>query len=559
MENKTSFLDIKDKFINLIEKTPLMIPIILCIGCLITFVIISLGYIDALLNNQTLNLMTNVFLNISNIILIFLVFFAAYISYLNSKSTKSFIISITFLIIGSLNVFLYIYNLYSYINSGSFQIVNAHIYVFERLMMAIVLYSVVHVEQNKMTEFSNKPLIFMLPVISLIILVLVASIVDVILEVVSYESLVGLISFLEILVALIYIISLYKMNKKYRYSKQLNMLLMNCAFIVFIMSQAVFFVDYTNETIAYMLNNLFRLFALIFLLESILFYDARSSSNRFKNQENQLKLYAERLDVVIEKRTQKMQDETNQFINELEYAKLIQQSLLPPNKMHFKNNTNFLNEYFPCERLSGDFYDIYKIDEDNIAMYILDVSGHGISAALMTMFCNNYIKSTERLIKRYRGLKPHKNLKHFYDEFNKMNFPEEMHMVVFFASYNVVTKVLTYCSGGMNCEPIVFKKNGRFELLDKSQGFPICKLSDFFQPEFSSEKIMLEEGDKVIFYTDGLIDKLKNNIIDTEELVELFVNNSSYSAKEINDILVSKINPYKDSLDDDISYFIMEI
>lgn len=76
-------------------------------------------------------------------------------------------------------------------------------------------------------------------------------------------------------------------------------------------------------------------------------------------------------------------------------------------------------------------FDIYRLNEENIGMYVLDVSGHGVSAALMTMFCNNYIKSSEKLIMKYRGLKPHRNLKHFYDEFNKMNFPDEMYMVMF--------------------------------------------------------------------------------------------------------------------------------
>ncbi len=168
-----------------------------------------------------------------------------------------------------------------------------------------------------------------------------------------------------------------------------------------------------------------------------------------------------------------------------------------------------MSEYFPCERLSGDFYDIYRIDEDNIGMYVLDVSGHGISAALMTMFCNNFIKSTERLIKRYRGLKPHRNLKHFYEEFNKMNFPEEMHMVIFFASYNISTRTLTYCTGGMNCYPILVRKSGDAEFLNQSQGFPICQMSEFFTPEYKSAKIDLMPGDRIVFYTDGLIDKFK--------------------------------------------------
>lgn len=276
------------------------------------------------------------------------------------------------------------------------------------------------------------------------------------------------------------------------------------------------------------------------------------------NAEKQIKLYAENLEKIVERRTSEIRQVNARFIREMDYARSIQQSLLPLKRLNFKK-TVFYSEYYPCERLSGDFYDIYRIDDDHVGMYVLDVSGHGISAALMTMFCNNYIKSTERLIKRYRGLKPHRNLKHFYEEFNKMNFPEEMHMVIFFASYNLTTQMLTYSSGGMNCHPILVRHDGTWEYLDKSNGFPICRLSDFFEPEYTSEFIHLEDGDRLIFYTDGLIDKDKNSILDQDELVELMLRYREQPAKVMNRALTDRIDSVAAQLDDDVTYFIMDI
>lgn len=276
------------------------------------------------------------------------------------------------------------------------------------------------------------------------------------------------------------------------------------------------------------------------------------------NAEKQIKLYAENLEKIVERRTSEIRQVNARFIREMDYARSIQQSLLPLKRLNFKK-TVFYSEYYPCERLSGDFYDIYRIDDEHVGMYVLDVSGHGISAALMTMFCNNYIKSTERLIKRYRGLKPHRNLKHFYEEFNKMNFPEEMHMVIFFASYNLTTQILTYSSGGMNCHPILVRQDGSWEYLDKSNGFPICRLSDFFEPEYTSEFIHLCDGDRLIFYTDGLIDKDKNSILDQEELVELMLQYKNHPAKAVNRALTDRIDSVAAQLDDDVTYFIMDI
>jgi sigma-B regulation protein RsbU (phosphoserine phosphatase) len=276
------------------------------------------------------------------------------------------------------------------------------------------------------------------------------------------------------------------------------------------------------------------------------------------NAKRQINLYAENLEKIVDQRTKQIATVNDQLVKEIDNAKLIQQSLLPPKRFEFVN-THFISEYIPCERLSGDFYDIYPIDSENIGMYILDVSGHGVSAALMTMFCNNYIKSSERLIKRYRGLKPHRNIQNFYDEFNKMKFPDEMHMVIFFATFNVKTRILKYTNGGINNFPIVFRKNGKVEMLDDNIGFPICKMADIYLPEYVSSSRQLEVGDRVLFFTDGLTDEKKTQIMNEEELIEGFINHRNDSLEELNGAIRRKIDETEKIFEDDITYFIMEI
>lgn len=362
----------------------------------------------------------------------------------------------------------------------------------------------------------------------------------------------------EYLTGAAYVLALVSYLRYYSLKKNRFILQAASGFVVLIFSQAL--------KIAYGLppeltNVAFSGFQLVGLS---IFFIAMFRNNidiplaELVNTEKQIKLYAENLEKIVERRTAEIRQVNARFIREMDYARSIQQSLLPLKRLNFKK-VAFYSEYYPCERLSGDFYDIYRIDDDHVGMYVLDVSGHGISAALMTMFCNNYIKSTERLIKRYRGLKPHRNLKHFYEEFNKMNFPEEMHMVIFFASYNLTTQMLTYSSGGMNCHPIVVRQDGSWEYLDKSQGFPICRLSDFFEPEYTSEFIHLQDGDKLIFYTDGLVDKDKNRILDQDELIQLMIKYCDKPAKTLNRALTDRIGTVAAQLDDDVTYFIMDI
>ena len=347
------------------------------------------------------------------------------------------------------------------------------------------------------------------------------------------------------------------LKRSYEY-KNKYFLKFSSGLIFLIFAQSFRLIYDSGNQVSYLMYNLYTVLGFLILSNSLYGNNIKVPFNNIISAENQIKLYAENLEKIINKRTHEIKQVNNRLIRELEYAKRIQQSLLPLKRLSFKN-TVFVSEFFPCERLSGDFYDIYRIDDDNIGMYVLDVSGHGISAALMTMFCNNYIKSTERLIKRYRGLKPHRNLRHFYEEFNKMNFPEEMHMVIFFASYNIETEVLTYCSGGMNCYPILFKRSKEVIFLSESEGFPICKMDDFYVPEYVSATIKLDKGDRVIFYTDGLIDLHKNKVMDEEELIDIVNSFADKPLRELNTEIQERINSYSDNLEDDITYFIMEV
>src|SRR6056297_2330712 len=267
------------------------------------------------------------------------------------------------------------------------------------------------------------------------------------------------------------------------------------------------------ESVEIFTFDMIRFVGLILVFSRLFIINQHRTHEFISSREKQIKLYADKINRVIEKRTREIEKMNEKLDEDLEYARSIQQSLLPEKEESF-SDVSFISNYFPCEKLSGDFYDIFRIDNNHIGMYLLDVSGHGVSAAMLTMFCKNSIISGERLIRRYRGLKPHKNLEHFYSLFNSASFPPETHMVMFFAAYNTDTKVLKYSSGGLNCYPILKKNNGEIYELSDNNGFPISKLGDLYTPEYTSSTIKLSNHDLVFFYTDGLIDYKKNQVID---------------------------------------------
>jgi hypothetical protein len=91
------------------------------------------------------------------------------------------------------------------------------------------------------------------------------------------------------------------------------------------------------------------------------------------------------LDKIVAQRTEEINLIHQKLLDDLEYARDIQLSMLPKT-MPDMPGTVFEARYFPAERVSGDFYNIFKLNETKIGIYIGDVSGHGAT----TCSCFNF-------------------------------------------------------------------------------------------------------------------------------------------------------------------------
>ena len=72
------------------------------------------------------------------------------------------------------------------------------------------------------------------------------------------------------------------------------------------------------------------------------------------------------------------------MLDDIRFVRRIQSSILPKNGIYGKLSLSGI--YNPADDVSGDLYDLIKIDENRIAFYIADVMGHGVKASIMTMF-----------------------------------------------------------------------------------------------------------------------------------------------------------------------------
>ncbi|MDP4093978.1 MAG: SpoIIE family protein phosphatase, partial [Bacillota bacterium] len=239
----------------------------------------------------------------------------------------------------------------------------------------------------------------------------------------------------------------------------------------------------------------------------------------------------------------KILEQNMKLKDNLEIAKKLQCSLLPKSLSQSKIEFSFV--YRPCETLGGDFVDIFNIDEDHTGVYIADVSGHGVSASMLTVFLRSSINK--------KTLSPAEALKELFVSFNNYGFDQDLYITVFYGVINHSKKVMKYSNAGHNVCPIVFGPD-KFIHLDVP-GIPISNWSE--NPQYADKSVSLETHDRIFLCTDGIIE-LRNESKEQyseERLLQILLNDNSMPAGVLNRIAenavaFSKTSDYSDISDD---------
>src|SRR5690606_35155533 len=109
-----------------------------------------------------------------------------------------------------------------------------------------------------------------------------------------------------------------------------------------------------------------------------------------RHAELEVSEYADNLKAMVRERTSAIEEAQRKLEQDLDYAKNIQLALLP-NSFPNIENMEFAARYFPCEKVGGDFYNIFRLDDKKVGILIGDVAGHGVSAAMLNVFINQKI------------------------------------------------------------------------------------------------------------------------------------------------------------------------
>lgn len=155
---------------------------------------------------------------------------------------------------------------------------------------------------------------------------------------------------------------------------------------------------------------------------------------------------------------QKLQKSQEALKKELEEADKYVKSLLPERIDTPEISTDWV--FKSSTELGGDCFGYGWIDRDNFAIYLLDVCGHGVGAALLSVSAMNALRSQNLSGVNFR--KPEEVLYALNNTFD-MEKQNQMYFTLWYGVYNQKTRKLSYASGGH--PPALMIENGKCEKL----------------------------------------------------------------------------------------------
>src|SRR5919112_4251 len=202
---------------------------------------------------------------------------------------------------------------------------------------------------------------------------------------------------------------------------------------------------------------------------------------------------ANTLHTTLERLEQEMRDR-ERVEHELRVAQRIQHALLPTDLPKLEG-WSVAHDYRPAREVGGDFYDFLSLDDGRVGVVIGDVSGKGISAALV-MACT---QSVLRAVAQRVGITPGRAL----EETNDVLFayiPPNMFATCFYAVFDPTNGRLQYANAGHSL-PCRWHEGLATDL--RASGMPLGLMSGM---TYEERVTVLLPGDGVLFYSDGLIE-----------------------------------------------------
>ncbi len=225
---------------------------------------------------------------------------------------------------------------------------------------------------------------------------------------------------------------------------------------------------------------------------------------------------------------------------ELQLAREIQTTFLP-GKLPSLPGWDIGVRWKPARQVSGDFYDLLLLPDDQIGFVIADVADKGMPAALFMTLIRTLIRAAAR-----DQQSPAAVLK----EVNELLIPDSKHgmfVTVFYGIFNLKSGKLVYANAGHN-PPVVkqLDKDGLIELTRTT-----IALGLFEDIEVDERELTINPGDWILLYTDGVTEAFssKEELFSTKRLFDLLDDYSFISSTDLVDMIQGSVDDFIKGVD----------
>jgi len=248
-------------------------------------------------------------------------------------------------------------------------------------------------------------------------------------------------------------------------------------------------------------------------------------------------------ELVLERRNREIEDD-------LKIARLIQGKLLPQN-IPVVEHYRFYPVYIPMDEVGGDFYD-YNVQNRYIEIFISDVSGHGLVSAFISLIAKMALDSISRRDSSVWVLQ-------ILNSIICKSTVNTNYMTAFFCLVDRETNRMSYSNAG-HIPPMVYRESsGTFYELSTG-GKPLGLFPDLVHAE---GEFQLEKGDRVIFYTDGIVECMNssNELYGENRFRDFIISGRGMEPETLSAMLIDELKKFcgSERFGDDLCLLVFDV
>ncbi len=248
--------------------------------------------------------------------------------------------------------------------------------------------------------------------------------------------------------------------------------------------------------------------------------------------------------------------EKQRMEEELNIARNLQMSMLPATCPEIKG-FKIVAISTPAREVGGDFYDFFKMDDERLALIVGDVTGKSVSGALVMSASRSVFRmlSEDQQDLKVGDIMVRANRR------SKKDMASGMFIALLYAFLNAQDKSVRLCSAGQTQPIHLSAKTGEASLVETiGDNFPLGILEDV---DYKETRLQVEPGDRVVFYTDGIVEAMneQEEIFGFERLLDVVKRAGSMGADSLLKEILDKVNEFAGSAaqHDDLTVIVVSV